>query len=110
MAIDRPLDDDAVREFRDQFAAIIRQTMEQPPSGMAFQCADALIEHVKASCAGQRLCVPAGPKVDGEAIAADWNAGYKLAEVMRRNDCSKSTAYNYHPSRQKERAAASAER
>ncbi|MEQ8511551.1 MAG: hypothetical protein RJP96_14835 [Algiphilus sp.] len=108
MGVDRTLDEDTAAELREGIAEVIRDVMEQPPSRMAFQCADAILERIKQDCAGERLNIPAQPKVDAEAIRADWHAGYSVAQVMKRNNCGRTVAYKYHPNGGKKKRAAPA--
>lgn len=93
--------DDLVPALRDAFARNIREALAGTPSAQALQLADQLCTVWKEQLAG--LLVDGGSaakRIDGAAISADWGDGRTLAEIMTKHDCSRRTAYNYHPSNQ----------
>lgn len=92
-------------QLRDAFNARIRDTVRDLPPHQALQLADALCSVQIDLLAGMRVHYKAKPAVDGEAIAEDWRRGKVLAEIMRDHDCSKVTAYKYHPVKQPKRRA-----
>ena len=41
--------------------------------------------------------MPALPRYNTDAIAADWHAGLSIDEIVEKHQCSRKTAYRYHP-------------
>lgn len=109
MPIDRPLDEQTIDELRSTFADILRDTTQLPGS-MALQGADAVLSGMQSILAGQRLNVPAEKQVDADGIAADWDAGYGVGQIVQRHACSRSTAYAHHPSKRRGKGNATGDR
>lgn len=90
--------------LRDQFAEQIRTLSRDIPPHQALQMADALCTVQLSTMAGLRVSYKAGPRVDGDAIAEDWMQGMTIADIVKKHGISRSTAYNYHPAREKRAA------
>lgn len=91
--------EDLVDELRGKFAEHIRECVAGLPPAQALQLADSLCTVWIESLAGLRVTHRALPSADGAAISRDWSDGLTLAEVMARHECSRATAYRYHPSK-----------
>lgn len=94
-------------ELREAFVARIRGAAPDMPAHQALQLADALCAVQSDVLAGRRVTFRARPPINGDAITEDWRRGLSLEEIMRDHKCSRRTAYNYHPSKQRKLAAAS---
>lgn len=98
--------EEMVDQLRDQFADQIRSLSREIPAHQALQMADALCTVQMATLAGLRVSYKAEPKVDGDAIAEDWMQGMSIGEIVKKHKVSRSTAYNYHPTKaEKEKRA-----
>lgn len=86
-------------QLRDGFAQRIRDTCRDLPAHQALQLADSLCAVQLELLAGLRVTYKAAPKVDGDAIAEDWARGLSVAEITRKHNVTKPTAYKYHPNR-----------
>ncbi len=91
--------------LRAVLARAVHFVMSGVPAHQGLQAADRVLIELCQHFAGARVTFPAAPKYDGAAIAADWAAGLSLEEIMRKHDCSRSTAYGYHPNGKGKRAA-----
>ena len=89
--------EELLHQLRDSFNTRIRETIRDLPAHEALQLADALCTVQLDVLAGMRVTYKAAPKVDGDAITEDWRRGKTLAEIMHDHECSKVTAYKYHP-------------
>lgn len=85
--------------LRASFEQRIRAALTYLPAHEALQLADALCATQLETLAGLRVQYRANRDVDGSAITEDWRRGVSVAEIMRNHECSKTTAYKYHPSR-----------
>lgn len=92
---------DIVDQLRAAFAAGIAEVIVGTPAHVALQAADHLCAVWLLELAGLEVAVPAQPKVDGPAITEDWRRGLSLGEIREKHGCSRSTAYNHHPTRAK---------
>lgn len=91
--------------LRGELARALHFVLSGVPAHQALQTADHMLTVIRQRFAGARVTFPSEPKYDGAAIAADWAAGLSLEEIMRKHDCSRSTAYGYHPNGKGKRAA-----
>ena len=92
--------DEVVDQVKAAFAEIIRDCFgEKSPPTLSQYVAARLCESWISELRGMRVSVPSSQRGRREAIASDWVAGFGLLEVMLRNNCSRATAYRYHPSR-----------
>lgn len=91
-------------QLRDAFHARIRDAVRDLPAHQALQLADGLCAVQLDVLEGLRVSYKARPQVDGDAVAEAWRRGDALAEIMRNHDCSRVTAYKYHPNKQQRRA------
>lgn len=91
-------------QLRDAFHARIRDAVRDLPAHHALQLADGLCAVQLDVLEGLRVSYKARPRVDADAIAEDWRRGENLQEIMRKHDCSRVTAYKYHPNKQQRRA------
>ncbi len=91
-------------KLRDAFHSRIRTAVRELPAHQALQLADGLCAVQLDVLEGLRVSYKARPRVDAEAIAEDWRRGENLQDIMRKHDCSRATAYKFHPGTQKRRA------
>lgn len=87
-------------QLRDAFAASIRRMVADLPAHHALQLADTLCSVQNDVLAGKRITYRARNPIDADAIAEDWRRGMPLGEIVRKHQCSRSTAYKCHPNRQ----------
>lgn len=97
--------DEMVDELRQAFAQRIRDEVGALPTHQALQLADALCDVQLDLMAGLRVTYRAKTKHDPVAIRADWVAGRTLPEIMNRHGCSRTKAYEHHPSKLKRQAS-----
>jgi hypothetical protein len=93
--------DELIDQLRDAFARNLRTAVADLPAHQALQLADALCAVQLDVLAGLRVSYRSRDPIDGDAIADAWAQGKQLREIMREHKCSKATAYNYHPTKNK---------
>ena len=96
--------EELLEQLRDGFNRRIRETLRDYPPHQALQLADALCTVQLDVLAGMRVSYKAKPPVDGDAVTEDWRRGRTLSEIMKDHECSRVTAYKYHPNKAKRRA------
>lgn len=89
--------EEMIDQLRDNFARQIRRAMAEVPPHIALQLADSLCAVQLDVLAGMRVTYRTKPTIDTEAITEDWRRGLSLAEVMAKYKISRTTAYRFHP-------------
>lgn len=91
--------EDHLDELRRAFQRGICEVLTGTPPAHAFQAADKLCEIWKELLAGCVVSMPALPRYNTDAITADWHVGLSIDQIVEKHQCSRKTAYRYHPAK-----------
>lgn len=91
--------DEVLDTLRGAFASNLRTAVAGLPAHQALQLADVLCTVQMDVLAGMRVSYRAREPIDGAGIAEAWARGGTLRDIMRDHNCSRATAYNYHPTK-----------